>query len=219
MLKRWQATYGEMGRMTSPLVPPASSAPPLVRALRSGLLFRQPSLAAAQLPESLFMETAVRCDAADRAYRAAIEDVLAPADAREVLGTMSAFRAHVRDVRSAATTEIAALITRVVREPPDFDPLDVTAPRIEGLSHVDGVRLADLSDRARLRVDALRAEANARIAPHLSEAARDALAAAKRARVAAFTGAVHAELVPLAASLERFSTTVEALSTLADGWY
>jgi hypothetical protein len=208
-----------MGRMTSPLVPQASSAPPLVRALRSGLLFRQPSLGAAHLPEALFMETAVRCDAADRDYRAAIEAVLAPADAREVLGTMSAFRAHVRDVRSAARTEIAALIARVVREPPDFDPLDVAAPRIEGLSHVDGVRLADLSDRARLRVDALRLEANARIAPHLSDAARDALAAAKRARIAAFTGAVHAELVPLTASLDRFSATVEALSTLADGWY
>jgi hypothetical protein len=208
-----------MSRMTSPLVPPASGAPPLVRALRSGLLFRQPSLGAAHLPEPLFMETAVRCDAADRVYRATIEAVLAPADAREVLGTMSAFRAHVRDVRSAARTEIGTLIARVVREPLDFDPLDVAAPRIEGLSHVDGVRLADLSDRARLRVGALRAEANARIAPHLSDAAREALAAAKRARIAAFAGAVHAELAPLSASLERFSATVEALSTLADGWY
>jgi len=187
--------------------------------LRSGLLFRQPSLGAAALPESLFVETAVRCDTADRAYRSAIEDVLAAADAREVLGTMSAFRAHVRDIRAAARTEIGTLVARVAGAPPDFDPLDVVAPRIEGLSHVDGVRLADLCDRARLRVDALRAEANARIAPHLSEGAREALAAAKRARIDAFTGAVHAQLAPLSASLERFSPTVEALAMLADGWY
>jgi hypothetical protein len=171
------------------------------------------------LTTSLFTETAVRCDAADRAYRAVIEDVLAPADAREVLGTMSAFRAHVRDVRSAARTEIDALVARAARALPDFDPLDVVAPRIEGLSHVDGVRVADLSDRARLRVDALRAEANARIAPHLSDASREALSAAKRVRIVAFTGAVHAELAPLATSLERFSATVESLATLADTWY
>ncbi len=171
------------------------------------------------MPLTLFVETTASCDAADRAYRAAIETVLAPADAREVLGTMSAFRAHVRDVRSAARTEIDALVGRAAPVLPDFDPLDVVAPRIEGLSHVASVRLADLSDRARLRVDALRAEANARIAPQLSEAAREALAAAKRARMVAFTGAVHAELAPMAASLERFSPTVEALATLADGWY
>jgi hypothetical protein len=197
----------------------ALSAPSLARALRSGLLFRQPSLEPAALPTSLFTETVVRCDAADRAYRAAIEDVLAAADAREVLGTMGAFRAHVRDVRSAVRTEIDVLVSRAARVLPDFDPLDVVAPRIEGLSHVDGVRLADLSDRARLRVDALRAEANARIAPHLSEGAREKLATAKRVRITAFTGAVHAELAPLAASLERFSPTVEALAALADAWY
>jgi hypothetical protein len=191
----------------------------LARALRRALIFRQPSLDPAGLTTSLFTETVVRCDAADRAYRGEIETVLAPADAREVLGTMSAFRAHVRDVRSAARTEIDALVARSARVLPDFDPLDVAAPRIDGLSHVDGVRLADLSDRARLRVDALRAEANGRIAPHLTEAAREALAAAKRVRIVAFTGAVHAELAPLATSLERFSATVESLATLADTWY
>jgi hypothetical protein len=53
----------------------------------------------------------------------------------------------------------------------------------------------------------------------LSVAARDALIAAKRARLAAFRGAVHAALVPFASRVDRYSDTVESLASVADGWY
>jgi hypothetical protein len=211
---------GSGGLCREEIVVPSTPQPPsLARVLFTALLFRQPSLDAAGLPDTFFSATVARCDEADRAYQAAIEGALAPVDAREVLATASAFRARVRDVRSAAHTECATLFARYGSSPVDFDPLDVIAPRIAGLSHADAVRLADLCDRAGRQVGELRAQANARIAPLLSDAARDELVTAKRARVAAFHGAVHAELAPLARSIERFSPTVESLATLADGWY
>ncbi len=193
--------------------------PALVHALRTALLARQPRLAGTTLAPLLFVETVVACDAADRRYRAAIEAALAPSDARELLATASAFRARVREVRAASANEIAALFRRGGRSPVEIDPLDLVTPRISGLSHVDIVRLADLSDRARARIDALRVQANQRIAPLLNEKTRGALMDAKRARLSAFSGAVHAELTPLGAALERFSETVEALAAVADGWY
>jgi hypothetical protein len=196
---------------------PAST--PLARALRAALLFRQPSLDPARLPASLFVDTAAGCDEADRVYRAAIADVLASAAAGDMLATASAFRERVREIRAAARTEIDALLVRSGNVPIDFDPLDVVSPRVGGLNHVEIIRLADLCDRARLQVGGLRADANARIAPLLTEDSRSALATAKRARITAFHGAVHAELAPLGFSLERFSQTVESLATLADGWY
>ena len=195
------------------------SPPPLARVLRCALLFRQPELDPARLPQELFAETAARCDAADEAYRAVIGEVLAPAAATEVLATTRAFRARVHEIRAAARAEADALLARNAHPPVDFDPLDVVSPRVGGLSHVDSVRLADLSDRARLQVGGLRAQANATIAPLLSDDARERLAAAKRARVVAFHGAVHAELAPLGPAVERFSLTVEGLAGVADGWY
>jgi hypothetical protein len=192
--------------------------PPLARALRAALLFRQPSLDPAQLPAALFVDTAAHCDEADRVYQAAIAGVLASDAARDVLAAASAFRERVREIRAAARREIDALLVRSGNVPIDFDPLDVVSPRVGGLNHVEIVRLADFCDRARLQVGGLRTEANARIAPLLSEASRGELASAKRARITAFHGAVHAELARLGA-LERFSQTVESLATLADGWY
>lgn len=192
---------------------------PLARALRAALLFRQPSLEPAGLPAALFDDTPAACDGADRVYRAAIVRVLSPDAAREVLEATDSFRERVRAIRTAARTEIDALLVRGGNAPVDFDPLDVVSPRIGGLNHVASVRLADLCDRARLQVGALRAEANTRIAPLLSETSRSELATAKRARVAVFHGAVHADLARLGVPLERFSQTVESLATLADGWY
>jgi hypothetical protein len=192
--------------------------PSLARALRAALIFRQPSVDPAQLPATLFDETPAAFDDADRVYRAAIARVLAPDAARDVLETADAFRERVRAIRVAARTEIDALLVRSGNVPIDFDPLDVVSPRVGGLNHVEIVRLADFCDRARLQVGALRVEANARIAPLVSEASRSELASAKRARITAFHGAVHAELARLGA-LERFSQTVESLATLADGWY
>jgi hypothetical protein len=187
--------------------------------LRWALLFRQPGLDPARLPADLFVEAEARCDAADDAYRALFGEVLAPAAAREMLAATSAFRLRVREIRAAARAEADALLARNAQPPVDFDPLDVVSPRIGGLSHVDGVRLADLSDRARLQVGALRAQANATIAPLLSDEARERLASAKRSRVVAFRGAVHAELAPLGPAIERFSPTVEGLAGVAEGWY
>ncbi len=193
--------------------------PALVRTLRTALLTRQPRLDAATLPPLLFVEAVVACDAADRRHRKAIELALSPSSAGELLAATSAFRARVRDVRATIGADVEALFARGGLTPVDIDPLDLMMPRISGLSHVDIVRLADLSDRARARVDALRTQANERIAPLLNATARDALMAAKRERVVAFSGALHAELTPLGAAVERFSATVEALATLADGWY
>jgi hypothetical protein len=48
---------------------------------------------------------------------------------------------------------------------------------------------------------------------------REALTEAKRVRVVAFRGAVHAALSPFTASIEHYSDIVEALASLADGWY
>lgn len=219
MFGAFAAAVGERPREPEPRRMPTPQPPPLARALRAALAFRQPALDVAHLAPALFVETAARCDAADRAYRAAIERVLAPDDAREVLGTASAFRARVREIRSAARSESDALLAASRRAPVEFDPLDVVAPRIDGLNHVDVVRMADLCDRARQQVAALRAQANARIAAHLSDGTRDELVSAKRARIVAFTGAVHAELLPHSAAVERFSQTVESLAALADGWY
>ncbi|GAC1304568.1 MAG: hypothetical protein NVSMB19_15490 [Vulcanimicrobiaceae bacterium] len=193
--------------------------PPLARTLRTALLARQPRIDPSGLPPALFVETVAACDAADRRYRDAIERALAPRDARELLATASAFRGRVRELRATTGAEIDALFARAGRSPVAIDPLDLTTPRVSGLSHVDLVRLADLADRARANVARLRAQANDRIAPLLDAAARDALVAAKQARGVAFAGAVHAELTPFGATIERFSGTVEALATLADGWY
>ena len=192
---------------------------PLARALRSALLFRQPALDPARLPATLFVAAVAAFDEADEGYRAAIGGALVPVAAGEMLAAIDAFRERVRKVRAAVRAEIDALLVRSGVAPVDFDPLDVVSPRIGELNHVAAVRLADLGDRARLQVGAMRAEANARIAPLLTETSREVLATAKRARVTAFRGAVHAELAPIGLSLERFSQTVESLASLADGWY
>ena len=192
---------------------------PLARALFAALLFRQPALDPARLPAPLFVAAVAAFDEADAAYRAAIGGALEPDAAREMLDAIDAFRERVRKVRAAVRAEIDALLVRSGSAAVDFDPLDVVAPRIGELNHVAAVRLADLGDRARLQVGEMRAEANARIAPLLTETSRDRLATAKRARVTAFRGAVHAELAPIGFSLERFSQTVESLASLADGWY
>lgn len=171
------------------------------------------------MPRPLFAGVVVACDAADRRYRAAIETALSAASASALWATTSAFRARVRDVRAATRVETDALFARAGQPPLEIDPLDLATPRVSGLSHVDLVRLADLADRARATVGTLRAHANEKIAPLLDDATRATLVAAKRERGIAFTGAMHAELLPLGTAVERFSEVVEALATLADGWY
>lgn len=193
--------------------------PALAPCLRTALAVRQDAAICAALPAGLFDAAAAECDAADAAYRTTFARVLSKSAARDALALTDAFRANVRALRTAAAAEAAAMFRRAGRAAPAFDVLDVAPPPSDGLTHVDIVRLADLGDRARARIARFRSDANEKLGPLLGDEARDALVAAKRARVAAFHGAIHAALAPHGPQIARFTVTVEALATLADGWY
>ncbi|GAC1420584.1 MAG: hypothetical protein NVSMB64_29520 [Candidatus Velthaea sp.] len=192
--------------------------PPLGRAL--GAKFRALTGSNDPAIDSAMLPAVAALDAADRAYRAAIETILPPDSARTLLETMAAFRAAAHSVREAARTELETLYARSGRSYGDFDPLDAFVPSPAGLSHLDGVRAADIADRAKARIDALRGEANGRIAAAASSApsSTGAIIAAKRARNTAFAGAVHAAIVPLLGG-GPVGPTVEAIAGLAEGWY
>ncbi len=193
--------------------------PALAPCLRTALAVRQDTAVASTLPARIFDAAEAACDAADARYRETFARVLPKRAAREAAELTETFRASVRTLRAAAAEEAGAMFARAGRPAPHFDVLDVAPPPADGLTHVDIVRLADLGDRARARVARFRDEANGRLVPLLGDEAREALVAAKRARIAAFHGAIHAALAPYGPSLARFTATVEALATLADGWY
>jgi hypothetical protein len=194
------------------------SAQTLENALRAALLARSPALPVSDVGRDAFEATVRSCTEADLAFQRSIGATLAPAAAREVLAATSSFRARVRAVRSRALAE--TLHVAGVGTGDSFaDPLDVVTPRISNLSHVAAVRLADVSDRARAEVAVLRRHANERIEPVLTTAARSALIEAKRARLVAFRGAVHAALVPFASRVDRFSDTVESRAAGGDPGY
>ena len=193
--------------------------PPLARVLTAKLaahveLQREPeSVARAFTPAIAAM------DAADRAYREAIESILAPAAGREVLGTMAAFRHQVTQIRENAAKEIRALYERAGKTYGDYDPLDTYTPSTSGLAHVDGVRVADLGDRARADVARIRTEANERIAPHTGAHAA-AIVGEKKRRVTAFKGALHEVIVPIVGgSAQSISPIIDDLASIADGFY
>jgi hypothetical protein len=142
-------------------------------------------------------------DAADRAYRAAIEARLPAAKAATLLQTMARFRADVAALRER---------TRETTGYGEFDPLDTYVPAIAA-SHAHAVRAANAADLARNEVAALRAQANGRIGELLEREEIDRLTEAKRARNAAFDRAVRAA-VPGAS--DQLATH---LMLLADGWY
>jgi hypothetical protein len=144
-----------------------------------------------------------RMDAADRAYRAAIEARLPAAKAATLLQTMARFRADVGALRER---------TRETTGYGEFDPLDTYVPSIEA-SHAHAVRAANSADLARGEVARLRAQANARIGELLERDEIDRLTEAKRARNAAFDRAVR-EALPGAS--DQLATH---LMLLADGWY
>ena len=199
-------------------MPDVRAALRLEGALCAALLARAPALPVSAVGEGAFLETVRACDAADRAFRASIEANLTPAAAREVLSAMTTFRMRVREVRASAAAE-ASRVARPGVGAGAADPLDVATPRMDNLSHVAAVRLADVSDRARAHVAVLRERANAQIEPALTPAARAALIAAKRARLAAFREAVNGALAPFAERMIRYSETVDSLALVADGWY
>jgi len=151
------------------------------------------------------LTTAVeRMDAADRAYRAAIEARLPAAKATSLLQAMAIFRVDVAALRER---------TRLATEYGDFDPLDTHVPSIPA-SHAHAVRAANVADLARNEVARLRAQANARIGELLERDEIERLTEAKRARNAAFDRAVR-DAVPAEAT-DQLATH---LMLLADGWY
>lgn len=186
--------------------------PPLARALGARL---RSLIQVSGLPDDIdraLIPVVSTLDAADRRYRAAIEAALPPANAREVLGTMSAFRHAVLGIRERAATEAKAAFGA-------FDPLDTYVPPPHGLSHADGVRAAGVADRARAEVTALRVQANERIRDHIG-ANPEALLAARRERNRLFNGAIHAAILAVAdTSVSTLDPIVEPLATLAEAWY
>jgi hypothetical protein len=149
-------------------------------------------------------EAVRRMDAADRAYRAAIEAQLPAAKATSLLQAMALFRSNVAQLREQ---------TRVTTEYGDFDPLDTYVPSIPA-SHAHAVRAANTADLARGEVARLRAQANARIGELLERDDIERLTEAKRARNAAFDRAIR-EALPADTS-DQIATH---LMLLADGWY
>lgn len=196
-----------------------ASVPPLARVLAEKLRVHVPVERDDDALATAFTPAIVAMDAADRAYRQAIETILPPDDAREVLGTMSAFRRKIADVRVNAATEIRGMYERAGRSYGNFDPLDTYTPSTSGLAHVDGVRVADIGDRARAESARLRTEANARITPHIG-AHGGAIVAEKKRRVTEFKGALHAVVVPLVGgSAKSVSPIIDDLAAIADGFY
>jgi hypothetical protein len=174
----------------------------LVRALAACACARAPIELDDALIASLTSAVAAM-DAADRAYRAAIEARLAAPKATALLQTMAAFRRDVAALRER---------TRATTTYGDFDPLDTHVPAIAA-SHAHAVRAANTADIARTEVAQMRAQANARIGALLDREDIDRLTEAKRARNAAFDRAVRAA-VPGAS--DQIATH---LMLLADGWY
>ena len=159
-------------------------------------------------PEPAFLgaltEAVRQMDAADRAYRGAIEAQLPPAKATPLLQTMAQFRNAVAAVREQA---------REATGYGDFDPLDTHVPAIEA-SHAHAVRAANTADLARGEVDRLRTQANARIGELLDRDEIERLTQAKRARNAAFDRAIRTALPP-----ETSDQLATHLMLLADRWY
>lgn len=170
-----------------------------------------------------FRQAVAQMDAADREYRRAIEETLPPQPAAAMLSSMASFRERVQDVREHARRQISELFRRYNRSYGAFDPLDASAPAPTGLSHVDGTRVATISDNARSQVDAMRVQVNDTIVKQLLPEHVETLIAAKRRRRAAFESAIKHALeaaparhAPAASAVDR---TVYQLAELAEGWY
>jgi len=142
-------------------------------------------------------------DAADAAYRRAVETNLPPHEARETLAALNAFRSRVRALREAVRWPDHA----------DVDPLDLYDPPATG-SHGQAVRNAAATDAARAEVAALRARLNTQIGGMLDRVQIERLVAAKRIRNAEFDRSLRAALPP--ATSDKIATQI---LLLVDGWY
>jgi hypothetical protein len=145
-----------------------------------------------------------RLDAADRAYRLAIEAALPPAKAHALLEAMTAFRNGVSEVRER---------TRMATNYGEFDPLDTYVPSIPA-SHAHAVRAANEADIARAEIAHRKAQVNAFVAESLDRTEIERLIEAKRVRNAAFDRAIRAAMP--AGTGDQLATN---LLLLADGWY
>jgi hypothetical protein len=204
-----------MGSLTTP--------PPLALAL-AATASAQLRLDDADRFGASFVSAVAAMDAADRAYRGAVEESLPPEPGREILAAMAAFRERVRLLREEARRAIDAYYRRAQRSYGAFDPLDPYQSSPSGLSHVDGMRIATVADDARAQVDALRSRVNAEVARQLDAAQIEVLIAAKRRRREVFAAALResleAALAPHpAVSASEIGKTVDQLTSLADGWY
>lgn len=175
--------------------------------------------AAKRADPAAFVPAVAQMDGFDRGYRSAIAAVLPAADAERVLGEMATFRAGVMTVRERTHAAVDAIYARGNASLGGFDPLDTFVPPPPRISHLDIVNAADLGDRGRAEVVALRDRANATIAPFVAPyAAR--IIDEKRRRNTGFAGAIHAVLTPLCAQAGmKPSEAIEILAALADGWY
>jgi hypothetical protein len=122
-------------------------------------------------------------------------------------------------VRERTHAAVDAIYARGNASLGGFDPLDAFVPPPPRISHLEIVNAADLGDRGRAEVAALRERANGAIAPLVGPyAAR--IVEEKRRRNTGFAGALHAVLTPLCAQAGiKPSAAIELLATLADGWY
>jgi hypothetical protein len=183
-----------------------------------GLKEREPELRTAFVPAVAAM------DAADRAYRQAIEATLPPESAQAMLAAMAEFRERVHEVRESARRDIGELYRRYQRSYGWLDPLDPLTVPPAGLSHVDDTRLATMCDKARAEVDALRARVNQTVAGRLAPAQIETLIAARLRRREAFEAALERSLAVAAAGADWVTPADREkahyqLTQLADGWY
>lgn len=171
-----------------------------------------------------FTQSVAATDAADRAYRNAVETTLPAPIARTMLSAMAAFRECAHQVRESAVRQMRETYQRYDRPWDWLDPLDANMPLPAGLSHADMTRLAGIADGARAHVDQLRARANDTLIADLSEAQIAELTQAKLRRRELFTDAMREALqaVPLAldgVSHDDIEKAAFRLTQLAEEWY
>lgn len=163
-------------------------------------------------------------DQADRAYRDAIEETLAPEASRAMLAMMAAFRERVHEIREQTRNAIGDIYRRYDRCYRWLDPLDLNVPPAQGFSPADATRVATIGGSAREKVDALRVHMSEAVARRLPPSHITALIAAKRRRHEAFVNALKRALESAlaaqpAVTAAEIDKTAHQLAQLAEGWY
>lgn len=174
------------------------------------------------MPPERFSACVAALDEADRRYGESFGQQLPATAARQLLALMSEFRRQTQTIRTRTHAELEQLYARSGRHWGDFDPLDVFVPTPEGLAHVDGMRAADIGDRARAEVRMLRGEANRQTVVLFGNRPTHEIIAAKQIRNADFRTALSDALaISEAVGIpgETREKLIDALCALVDGWY